>query len=254
MRGKNLNASYAAAVVGGAALLLGAGQRVRASAPVNPAITWGTPTTISGDSDVLTTGTLVGAFDTGFTGVPGATVNGVAFQPFAVPSDIANATTTVGNFALHFDFRAASNSAFGSTSAPFSGLSSAYRTLLQSAAYDTSPDAITLTISGLTSGQTYNLELWANFPSSSFASPTTVTSTNSVNLDPNTTNTIGGVGQYVIGSFTANPGGTEVVTLSAAATPLINAFQLRTSAVPEPASLGVLAAGTSSLMLRRRKR
>ena len=60
-------------------------------------ITWGSATTISGDTDVSTSGTLVGAFNIGGTGVPSTTVNGVTFQSFAVGSTTGG---TVANFAL----------------------------------------------------------------------------------------------------------------------------------------------------------
>ena len=39
------------------------------------AIVWGSPNTISGDTNVDTTGTLVGAFNMGRAGVPTTTVN-----------------------------------------------------------------------------------------------------------------------------------------------------------------------------------
>src|ERR1043166_7327806 len=46
-------------------------------------VSWGAPTTISGDSDVSTSGTLLGAVNWGFSsagiGNPTTTVNGVTF-------------------------------------------------------------------------------------------------------------------------------------------------------------------------------
>ena len=71
-------------------LLAAIGALVFAFLPVSPVraadIIWGTPTIISGDTDVSTTGTLVHAYAFGNLLVPGATVNGVTFARFAVPN------------------------------------------------------------------------------------------------------------------------------------------------------------------------
>jgi hypothetical protein len=65
------------------------------------AVTWGTPTTISGDSDVDTVGTLVYAFNFG-SGTTATTqaINGVMFQPFAIDNNALSSTATVGNVTL----------------------------------------------------------------------------------------------------------------------------------------------------------
>ena len=75
-------------------------------------------------------------------------------------------------------------------------------------------------------------------------------------LDANTTNTVGGVGQYAIGTFTAS-GTTQPFILSETGggfNPLINALQVR--AVPEPALtlVGFAAVVGGSLLVRRRSR
>jgi hypothetical protein len=208
-------------------------------------IIWGSPTNISGDSDVLTTGALVGAFNLGTTGVAGMTVNGVTFAPFAVPNDDASGTTTVGNFAVHYDFRGASNTFYGSTSAPFS-LSSSYQSLLRAGTNDNANSAITLTMSGLTTGDAYAFQWWCNYSSAQSFALTTATDTNSVSLDSNTTNLNGGVGQFAVGTFTA-AGPQEVVTYDSVRLPFLSAFQLRTTAVPEPSSFVLAGLGLMGL-------
>ncbi len=90
-------------------------------------MTWSAPTAISGDSDVVNTGAVVGAFNLGSLAVPSTTVNGVTFGSFGIPSTGSFTSTTVGNFNLTFDFSSAA--ATGSGSGPFSTLSSAYQTL-----------------------------------------------------------------------------------------------------------------------------
>ena len=121
-------------------------------------ITWGGAENITRfDTNVINTGTVMGAFNVGAPGVPGATVNGVTFAPFEIDTIYFSGSTTVGNFTLGFDAGTADNSSFGSTGMPFSLLSSGYQTLLQSAAYDAdlSGLAITLTMHGLTVGGAY---------------------------------------------------------------------------------------------------
>jgi hypothetical protein len=93
-------------------------------------ITWGSATTISGDSDVVTTGTLVYAYNMGPSGVAATTVNGVTFVPFAVP---ATPTTSivVGDVGLAEspDFLFGYDG-FGSPFTPYSALSTPYKNLL----------------------------------------------------------------------------------------------------------------------------
>ena len=58
------------------------------------AILWGSPNTISGNTDVDTTGTLVGAFNMGGTGVPTTTVNGVTFTGIALSGTTVTSATS----------------------------------------------------------------------------------------------------------------------------------------------------------------
>jgi len=229
-----------------------------------PAIVWGSPQNVSGDSDVSTTGSLVYAFTFGGTATPpSATVNGVTFSPFTIPA--GNITTvTVGDVTVtEFPGNLFAYNTFGSASAPFSGLSSSYQSLLGSGAYADQAPSITVSLGGLTAGQQYQLQWWTNnsaninpAESGTGFTDTTATAGNSVTLDANTTNTVGGLGQYAIGTFTAG-GPTQTFLLeetSGGFNPLINALQVR--AVPEPALtlLGLAAALGGSLVWRRRSR
>ena len=224
-----------------------------------PPIVWGSPQTVSGDSDVSTTGSLVYAFTFGGTSAPSsATVNGVTFSPFTVPGGIVT-SATVGSVTIsESPGTLFAYNTFGSASAPFSTLSSSYQTLLGSGAYADLPANITVTLGGLTSGQQYQVQWWTN--NSANLSPiygggftnTTATAVNAVTLDANTTNTVGGVGQYAIGTFTAL-GTTQPFILSEPSgfNPLINALQVRM--VPEPTtSAFVLLGATAGLVAWRR--
>ncbi|MFM7244595.1 MAG: PEP-CTERM sorting domain-containing protein [Planctomycetaceae bacterium] len=109
---------------------------------------------------------------------------------------------------------------------------------------------ITATLGGLTAGQQYRIQWWTSDPANSqgvlnetFATTTATSGTSSVTLDSNSTNANGGLGQYVIGTFTADATSQtfDLNSPSGNTSPLIDGFQLRTVAVPEP-STWVLAA------------
>jgi hypothetical protein len=226
------------------------------SAYANDPISWQIPFTISGDSDVSTDGNLVAAFN---MNGPAITVNGVFFASFPVTAGTADANS--GNFAFHETqgpiLLAPTN--LGSTQAPFSNLSANYQTLLSTGLASNELDLVVLTISGLTIGRQYEFQFWVN--GSTLVPNQTVFTTASdgnlgiVNLDGNTTDTNGGVGQTVIGIFTATSG-TEMIDFGGPSPgPTINAFELRDiGAVPEPSTLIQLASGSILLAgIARRK-
>ena len=207
-------------------------------------VTWGAPTGITGDSDVSTTGTLVGAFNIGGPGVANTTVNGTTFTGLALTGN----NVTSGNFNLAIATAFQNSNSFGSGSAPFSSLSAPYQALLSSAGGDGNTP-FTLTMSGLVTGQTYQFEWWSNNSSVALSTSTTATAGNTVSVLQNTTATFGGVGQFVIGAFIADATTQQVITFGATSSDVLDGFQLRnlspTAAVPEPGSAlaGLLALG-----------
>jgi len=231
-------------------------------------ITWGSATTISGDGDVSTTGTLLYAYNFGPSSVAGTTVNGVTFAPFALP-DLTGPgiPVTVGGVSIsESPGDLIGNLIFSGSLAPFTNLSSSYRNLLTYGATGGADETVTLQLGGLTPGHTYDFQWWSN--DSSGNSPlwhdTVATATNSVTLLGNADPTDGSVGQFAIGRFTA-----DATTLSitfdsrggGSFWPLINGFQVRvvSSPVPEidPAGFGsilALVSGALGLLERRRSR
>jgi hypothetical protein len=212
-------------------------------------ITWSAPTNISGDADVITTGTLVTARNFSQTQVT-PTVNGVFFDIYPIPNG-ANAIlgiTNVANFG--FSNLESSDTAYGSASAPYNTLSAPYQTLLSSGAGSSTGATLTLTLLSLTNGTPYLFQWWTNDSGLAFGgvNSTTASATNSVTLDENTTDAIGGRGQWASGTFIAN-GTSQAITFSGPR-PAISGFQLRV--VPEPSSLTLLALG-ALLFLRRRR-
>ncbi|MGZ5005174.1 MAG: hypothetical protein ACXV8H_06615 [Chthoniobacterales bacterium] len=209
-------------------------------------VTWSTPQQISGVTDVSTTGNLVGAFNVGGTGVPStAPINGVVFQSFAAPGGAGSS----GNFAMSPGGGGVfTNNSGGSANNPFASLPSAYQTLLMSWVIPLF-DPVSLTISGLTIGAQYQFQFWSNDSSDQFSYQITATAGNSITLGSNDGHANGGLGEWVIGSFTADATSQSFSFLGDGG--FLNGFQLRQiptgNAVPESggtfALLGLALAG-----------
>ena len=221
-------------------------------------ITHGAGMNISGDADVVTTGTLMGAFTLGGSSVLSPTVNGVAFTGL----DISSGSASSGSFSLSLDpsvLGPVSNTSGGSD-APFSALSTSYQDLLSWA----SQGSLTITMSGLTVGDSYMFEWWTNDSAAPFSEAmdgddgtytlATYPSLASYGVP-------GTLGQFVTDSFTADSSTQEIV-LSApphGGAAEINAFQLRAAsstvtATPEPSSLVLMALGALALLATARYR
>ncbi len=215
-------------------------------------ITWGAATGIGGDSDVSTNGTLVAAFN--FNGA-GTAVNAVLFQPFAVPGGAGS--HTVGNYTISSNFFGF-NPDTSSPNPPFSTLSAAYQGLLGTAAPAIANS--TLTLGGLTVGQQYEIQVWSHNSADEFGYGVEVGDdgfANSVFLDAGGA---GFLGQYVIGTFTADAA-SQLVQFSPSEVSNVNGFQLRLlgdepppPAVPEPASLAVFGLAVVGAAAVRRRR
>lgn len=155
-------------------------------------MTWGTNVTISADSDVFTDGTLLYAYDWAGNNV---TVNGIAFT----------GTTSANPGNVSISGIGSNYGGYTSTSAPFSNLSSAYRSILTGGEYGSEVTA-TITLKNLTIGHIYAVQIWVSDPRAAggeVGRTENATGTNQVTLTYNVPPSPGGVGQFSIGVFTA---------------------------------------------------
>jgi autotransporter-associated beta strand protein len=185
-------------------------------------ITWNTPVTISGDTDVATSGALVYAYDESNLG---ATVNTVAFAAGSSTTSLGGGNVTLSGVTGGVD-----NSGFGAVnSAPMNTLSGSYSNILKGGAWTSSATTVTVTLNNLTSGHQYLVQIWVD-DSRSYGSGRTETVTssggNTVTLSYNSTGGTGGVGKYAIGTFTANAT-TQAFTLSGNTSSQLDTIQVR---------------------------
>jgi fibronectin-binding autotransporter adhesin len=182
-------------------------------------IAWGAATTIAGDSDVITTGSSVFAYNWANTN---QTVNGQAFvgTGSGAPPGLTFSTMNFTN-----------TTTFTSESAPFADLSAAYKSILTGGIYNSSAVTVTAALTDLTQGRSYAVQVWVGDPRG-LNVPRSETlggfGGNTVSLAFPLT-TAGQLGQYSVGLFAADAA-TQSFTITpnnASTTPQVNALQLR---------------------------
>jgi hypothetical protein len=186
---------------------------VAAPAARGAVITWGSATNVNADGDVSTTGTLINASNVGFLGTPSSTVNGVTFLPMIFTSPGASSeSVTVGNATLTIPANAFNGvSPPNSLGAAPAGVSPSYQKMLSSVVFATS---MTLQFSSLVVGAQYQFQWWANEDGlASLDVITQATAGNTVTLHSDPTNAVGVVGQFAIGTFTADAS-TETISFT----------------------------------------
>ena len=176
-------------------------------------ITWGPAKDIAADSDVSTNGVLVKAVCKA-AGNP--VVNGVTFTP-AYSGDSLSGQNANG-------------AAAGALPAG-AGISAGYAAMLSGNDYSTTAGAtLTLTLNGLTVGQHYEVQVWANDSDASSLGKQTVKSSGALDqwvvLNMNTSGADDGKGQFSLGTFTADAT-SQQVKITGSGSPVIQAYQVR---------------------------
>lgn len=217
-----------------------------AAAQAQSDINWQTPVTISGASDVNTSGTLLGTWApfNGAAASGGLTVNGVTFQAFP---DLPGAADS-------FD-----NGGGNGTYATPSTADANYNTLLNAGAFGNNPTSYTLSWNGMTVGNTYLVQFWVNDGRNSTVNARTETLTggNNTSLALAYGSGDSGPGQYIIGTFVAN-NSSETLTLTpgpSIPSAQFNLLQVRDiTAVPEPSVIALCLTGLGMLFVVSRKK
>ena len=217
-----------------------------------PNVTWGTPSTISGTSDVSIVGALVGTWAPGddWGGTSRSDyypVNGVTFAAYGSGLLTGSGFTTSG-----FDSR------YGSYANP-NTTDPNYNYILQTSGYYSSSG-------GMTPGDTYQLEIWVNDGRNNVTAERSETITGGANTSaallygtgPNGT----GPGQFILGTFVADGTGDESLTLTGfggadiGPSTQLSIMQLRDiTPVPEPSTFALLGGGLCMMLagFRRKK-
>ena len=236
-------------------VLVGACLLLTATSSHAAIITWSAKQQITSALDVSTNGTLVGVVN---LDGPLASVNGVSFQAL----DINSGPATIGNFSVNGFFFNQFNPGFdswhcGTVHRSQCGLPVHARHRRRGRWHD-DPDL------RATVGQDYEFQAWVNDSRNQvppgFTFGVEIAAGNSVELDPNPSLNEGGLGQFVIGAFTAD-NASQQVTFTNGEVGVINGFQLRqidatTAPVPEPNTLatwGVIIGLVGLVAARHRK-
>jgi hypothetical protein len=196
---------------------------IRASA--QPTVTWQTPVTISGASDVSTCGIYFGSWAPQDGDAHSYPVNGVTFQGFSDLPGLSIGPTLDNGY-----------NGFGSPDTPDDN----YNTLLQSARFSnegTTP--ATFSWSGMTPGNTYLIQFWVNDGRNIGESRSETLTAGTNTSTPIAFGSDGsGPGQYIIGIFVADDSGALTLTLTPFSTgsnpdPQVNLLQVR-EITPKP--------------------
>jgi hypothetical protein len=208
-------------------------------------IDWQTPLTISGPTDVNTSGTLFGTWAP-FNGNAGSglTVNGVTFQAFP---DLPGATDNFDN--------GGNNGTFASPGTSDDN----YNNLLNAGAFGNNSGTYTLSWNGMTVGNTYLVQFWVNDGRNATVNARTETVTGGLNTSLSLAYGSGssGPGQYVIGTFVATDA-SEILTLTpgpAIPSAQFDLLQVRDiSPIPEPSVMALCLTGMGLVFAASRKK
>ncbi len=243
------------------------------------AIVWSNPANISNNSTVFeasvaNNGTFVAAYN--FGSPTAVTINGINFtaagnSPTAGYDGVSGAFSVTPYPGFSLETSTTTYNPAGGGIGPVTQLTTtAHRTLLRgfitgSSSIAGSVQGYTMQLQGLTAGYQYQIQIWVS-DSRELASGTSwdgrrgwlTDGTDDGPLafvDHNITDETGGLGQYVIGTFTAGGPTQSFDYYGSSGTGFIplNAYSLRLLDIPEPSAALLAAAGLFAGIFRRRR-
>jgi hypothetical protein len=140
---------------------------------------------------------------------------------------------------------------FSSLNNPYAALPAAYQTIAGSGAYANGP-IMTVNISGLTVGQTYEIQFWVNDSRGAvgpYRSEVLNSGGNQVALAFNTGGADGGLGQFVLGTFVASAATQSFTITGSGSNGQTAAAQINALSVVVPSPPGTVPALTAPAML-----
>ena len=223
-------------------------------------ITWGAATGITGDANLVTSGTYFDALltNSGSSVVSGGplSVDGIQFNTALTATD----GLTVTDGVISFTVTSGSNNHYGFSSFSNPAASASFTALMNSGGsyQDGGAGAGTVTISDLTIGHIYSVQVF-NWADDGDAGLTTFSGSNSVTLS--NLNGAGGAGtngEFATGTFTAT-GSTETFNWNGAGSGFtvlgpISVQDLGEASVPEPSTYALMVSGCLLLLVLGQRR
>jgi hypothetical protein len=218
-----------------------------------PVVSWNTATNMSGDSDIANNGA---AFDAGTFFNIATTVNGVTFNPLTRIGSNPY-TDTSGKISVSTGTVIAPSSTY----TKYTGGSSDYQNVVSSLLYTSSGVGTgpTITLTGLMSGNTYQVELWAydGKVTDDGKITTQLTGATAPNglINGSVFSTTPETGQFVTGDFTATSNTLTFQALQTQNFAVISDIAVRDiTPAPEPSHLGLLGLGLAIVGVTSRRR
>lgn len=201
-------------------------------------INWLAPQKVVDANDVINTGSTFTAWTAMFEGYPptfpSTIVNGVEFK--STDGGVGDNITLAG-------FSGWKDPSFNGNLTPADFGSPEYAALMQWGWWTWGADPCTVTLSNLTVGNEYQVQLWVQDARIWGVPRNMLVDGHQINFNQGTEDS---VGNYIVGTFTADAS-SQVINLLGNESTLINAIQVRTSAVPEPGSIVALLSGLAGL-------